>query len=182
MITHDKIITIKLTPEQIKLAEHHTKKACIGGISRIYQGTDRQKNLNIDNYVGQLANLALSLYIYGNTDAYERAREIANENPYSGDGGSDLPGLNIDIKGSLIRNPNKDLLSYCLPVRPRERHKDTAYILALIKDENVNLIGWTPENKLPAGVCSSGTFKGAYIKPATELLPLPPHHKIKGRI
>ncbi len=117
--------------------------------------------------------------MHGNVQSYLFTRWMLTNNPHAGDGGSDIPGANVDFKSSLMRN-NPDPLDYRLAVRPGERHAGTVYILILIELDEVNqsgtahLVGWLAEKDLPAKPEASGTFKGAFVVSARELKPLMP--------
>lgn len=180
MLSVGDILTYKLTDDQFELALKQVRPACIGGISRIRSGDERQNSLAEDNLIGQLTNLALSLYCFGSVEPYLFSREQANVNPHNGDGGMDLPNLKIDVKGSRRRDRDRDLLSYKLPVRPAERHEGWAYVLGIVDlPKIVHLVGWVKDSGLPAAPCSGGVFAGAYVLQARDLRALPPSGRLQ---
>ena len=177
--------TIPLGHGHLRLARKHAAKSALGGTSHVRPDTDaRQDNLGVDQLTGHLGNLALSLYWYGTTHPYVMGRTLQDKFPTVGDGGSDLPGLNVDVKTSLIRKPDPTLQDYNLIVRPRELHPGTVYVLCLIERQEyppdnaaclAHLMGWADARTLEnAGVASYGTFAGAFTIPAMQLTPLPP--------
>jgi hypothetical protein len=181
-VTEDNIITWRIHPNDMSLIVRMAKAACIGGQSQIRNGQERQDALTEDQIVGQIGQYVGSMWLFGTANEYKRARWIANQNPTSGDGGSDLLGANIDFKASRVRHRGKDLLSYRLPVRPKERHVGWVYVLILVthmaRGEPViaKMIGWAMESMLPQQPEMEGVFRGAYTIPARELHPIPPIH------
>jgi hypothetical protein len=178
-VTHDDIIRVEIPPVSMNTVAAMSAAACIGGKSQI-RGKDRKKNLKIDQLVGQVGQYAGSLWLFGSPDPYLQSRWVANQNPTTGDGGSDFIGSNIDFKASLVRNSSRDLLSYRLAVRPRERHDDWIYVLVLVtklkKPNPVEacLIGWASDSMLPSHADTAGVFTGAFTLRAADLHPLPP--------
>lgn len=178
MIESRHIITRELNGHFMPIARAHAKRACVGGKSNIRSGDDRAATLSEDQLVGQLGAMAGCLYMYGNIERYMTTRFYANQNPDLGDGGFDIPGLNVDFKASLMRasvNP----LDYKLVVRPRERHEGWIYFLVLI--ENItevsaltHMVGWFPDDELPTP-STGGVFSGAHVVGSHNLYRLPPH-------
>ena len=106
------IVEVFLDNDELKLAYQMAKKAEIGGESRIRDDDDRQSNLAIDQFIGVgLGELAGNKHFFSVKD-YHNSRIKKNENPYSGDNGSDTLGYKIDYKASHAKNPN--LLNYNL--------------------------------------------------------------------
>jgi len=97
---------------------------------------------------------------------------VANANPYRGDGGVDIVGLDkVDIKGSLMRK-SRDPLDYRLLVRPTERHVGWIYVLGLVpksRPYRTHLVGWAYDDDLPKTPNSRGAFKGAHVVKARNL-------------
>ena len=152
----------------------NSRKAEIGGKSQIRSGKDRSRSLSEDQLVGQIATYAGSVVLTGSPDGYWRAREIANKNPYSGDGGIDIIGLdNVDIKGSMIRY-SPDPLKYRLLVRPKERHDGWIYVLVMVPKKRpytAFVVGWANDSDLPPKPYN-GPIKplhGAYVLEAEDL-------------
>jgi hypothetical protein len=173
-LTELDVITHTIDPEYISLIISNAKKAEIGGKSQFRNRNDRINSLNEDQLVGQISTFCGSIILTGSPEGYISAREKANKNPTSGDGGVDIIGLsNIDIKGSLMRysmNP----LSYRLLVRPRERHDNWIYVLGLVPKERpykCHLVGWAKDSDLPSSTYN-GEIKalhGAYVIDAINL-------------
>jgi nitrate reductase NapE component len=124
-----------------------------------------------DQLVGQLGELALHRYMGAEEMYFQRRAEI-DKNPLVGDGGSDF-GC-IDVKTSLMRRSKPHEL-YRLAVRPRERHDESIYILALVETLTppikVVFVGWAYGFDIKH-ISTEGTFKGAYVMPASELIPM----------
>lgn len=179
MITPEDIITVNLRKSEMNLIKRMAQQAEVGGRSQIRKGQDRSDNLSIDQLVGQIGTYVGCKYIQGDIKDYRVSRYYANKAPTVGDGGADITGSNIDFKASEIRNPNKDLMTYKLLVRPRERHDDWVYVLILVSDiseasSTAHILGWADTRMLPEQTETSGIFKGAYVLPAENLKPLPP--------
>lgn len=178
-VTENDIIRMEIQPRDMNVVAGHARLACIGGKSNI-RGASRQATLKEDQLVGQIGQYVGSLWLSGSADSYLRSRWVANQNPTVGDGGSDLIGSNIDFKTSLVRSPDRDLLSYRLAVRPKERHQDWVYVLVLVTKMKppdpvvAHLIGWAADYMLPKSPNDSGVFSGAFTIPARNLHPLPP--------
>jgi hypothetical protein len=174
-----KTIRLDITAVLIDLARENAQKAEIGGVSHIRTREERQTTLSTDQFVGQIGQLAGSLWHCGSPDPYIEAREKANLNPTEGDGGHDILGLNLDFKGSLMRR-SRDPLDYRLIVRPRERHPGWIYVPVFIDrlpgkgdPATVYLTGWATDEQLPPAD-KEGLFVGAHCIPIRELTPLPP--------
>jgi len=166
MITTKDVIEYVLPEEDYKRVQSNAKLAAIGGVSRIRDKDSRRKNLHEDQLVGQISTYAGSVVLTGSAEGYYQARDIANANPYEGDGGVDIIGLdNIDIKGSLMR-ASSDPLDYRLLVRPKERHDQWIYILAMVpksRPYKTYLVGWAYDKDLPDKPNKSGIFEGAFV-------------------
>lgn len=159
-------------------AAKNAKKACIGGKSHVRSKKDRSNKLFEDQFVGQIGHMAGSSVIFDTVRPYRMARDDANENPQDGDGGSDIPGYNIDIKTSFMRG-KPDPLKYNCIVRPAEYDPSRAYIQTLVKEIDteryeaiVYVVGWITGNELPDEVEKSGMFEGAYVLPTAKLRPM----------
>lgn len=143
----------------------------INGKSHV-RSTDRVEKGPEDQLVGQLGEYALAKFL-GDIDGYFERRDLMNLNPTVGDDGSDFGGLPIDVKTSLMRASLKPL-SYNLLVRPRERHADNLYVLALVSqiqdtEAKVYLVGFAEDRELPFVPESFGPFKGAFKFEACRL-------------
>jgi hypothetical protein len=179
------IQVVTLDSSTVEECKDNARKACLGGRSAV-RGSDRLRELMVDQLVGQFGQAALSLYQTGSLQAYREARATANADPLRGDGGCDLPGLATDIKTSLMRS-QRDLLAYNLLVRPRELHQGHTYILGLVRNPEwsggsfrelrevgVVLIGWATAEMLASRLEMGGLFAGAHVIPAEELREMMP--------
>lgn len=172
-------IAVSLTPHEVRIVAEYAQRAQIGGRSSV-RDEDRAAKLAEDQLVGQAGTLAFCKYLYGNALGhylYRSSRWAADRAPTVGDGGTDLPGGNVDVKASLIRSPDLPRLKHHLPVRPEELHPGTVYVLALVEEGalRVYLMGWLTDAHFgPDDKQTAGTFKGAYTRLADELNPLPP--------
>jgi hypothetical protein len=173
-ITESDIVTHTIDSEYNTLVISNSKKAEIGGKSQIRNTADRIKSLNEDQLVGQISTFCGSMILTGSPQGYIQAREKANSNPTSGDGGIDIIGLsNIDIKGSLMRYSTNPL-NYRLLVRPRERHNNWIYVLGLVPKERpykCHFVGWAKDSDLPKETYNGSikSLHGAYVIEAINL-------------
>jgi hypothetical protein len=174
MINSNDIITHIVDEESTQLIISNAKKAEIGGKSQIRTTNKRASNLAEDQLVGQISTYCASMILTGSPEGYIQARHKANANPLVGDNGVDISGLpNIDIKGSLMRY-SSDPLNYRLLVRPKERHEDWIYVLALVPKERpykTYLVGWANDNDLPSKPYDGEikSLHGAYVIEAKNL-------------
>ena len=187
-VGHQDIVEVFLNSDELNLAYEMAKGAEIGGKSRFRNDNDRQLNLTIDQFIGVgLGELAGNKHFFTVKDYYD-SRTKKNENPYSGDNGSDTLGYRIDYKASHAKNPN--LLNYNLAVRPKELHHGFVYILILIKSyglppqslitgeikPKIYLMGWADYDMLKDKQATSGIFgptsssDGAYVIQVHKLL------------
>jgi hypothetical protein len=123
---------ITFTEDQLDLAKTMAKRAEIGGKSQIRQRSSRQHNLAEDQLVGQLGELAASIALTGNEDAYVQHRQERNKNPHLGDDGTDIKSL--DVKASRMRY-GQDPTAYNLVVRPAERGRGKSYLPVFITND-----------------------------------------------
>ncbi len=153
---------------------HLAGNAEIGGKSWVRSGGERATKLSEDQLVGLLGHMAASVKIFGTAAPFLEARREADLDPFTGDGGSDLPG-NIDVKSSLIRNVKRPLRQYFLPVRPREFHDDHVYVLCLVQmgreSARVFIMGWAHSTDFPPSPCDEEghPLRGAYVIRAGNL-------------
>jgi hypothetical protein len=174
MVTIKDIITHTIESKNISIILSNAKKAEIGGCSQIRNDYHRMKHISEDQLVGQISTYCGSIILTGSQHGYIQARELANKNPFNGDGGVDIIGLNnIDIKGSLMRYSNNPL-KYRLLIRPKERHKNWIYVLGLVPKERpykCHLVGWINDSELPTTTYTGPikSLKGAYAVDAVNL-------------
>ena len=169
------IITKPIPNFLLETIEVMAKAAEIGGKSHIRTGEDRLEKLSQDQIVGQVADAAFHVYLHGHGLEWKRKRWYQNHFPRVGDGGSDVPPSNIDVKGSLRRG-TLPFEAYRLAVRPPELHENWVYVLAIVEEDFkfCHFLGWASTSMLPIDVEQAGTFAGAYVLPAVKLYPLPP--------
>lgn len=169
-------VRVALTTDLLRLAQRQAKLCCIGGRSNIRESQDREAELEIDQTVGQIGQIALALWKDGHIGEYLAQRAAANAYPTQGDGGADLLGSNIDVKSSRMRHSD-DPMRYRLAVRPRELHDGWMYVLCLVDSmmTGAMLVGWaTSEELTEFPPDDDGPFAGAYTIMAPELHRMPP--------
>lgn len=176
MLTTKDIQLLIIPDQDTSLIISNAKKAEIGGVSRIRKG-DRLACISEDQLVGQISTYCASLFLTGSTEGYIKARDKANSNPFIGDGGVDIYGLdNVDVKGSLMRY-SENPLNYRLLVREEERHSNWIYILGLVPKKRpyqCYLVGWAKDSDLPKETYNGDirSLRGAFVIEAKHLRPL----------
>lgn len=103
----------------------HARAANIGGKSHIDTARTKQREYQLTGYTCEAAYWMLTGAGFLKWDI---SRCKKNANRFVGDGGTDLG--NVDVKGSLVRNPNKPLGEYHLYVRAPEMRAEK-YVLCL---------------------------------------------------
>ncbi len=181
MVTAGDLCRHILTPDDLKIIFTNAQKASIGGMSNIRSAEDRWSHMSDDQVAGQIGNYVGSILITGSTDAYHKAREIANANPTRGDDGEDLPGYETDCKCSFMRYGFRVFKYNCI-VAPREKHPNWKYAQFLIQAAGVKDIigktkvgvygcGWAMTDDLPREVSDHPGFAGKYGIPIDNLRP-----------
>lgn len=183
-MTEDDIILIPIGAANLERAAAYAKRAEIGGTSQIRSEKDRQRTLQQDQLVGQLGQMAFCLYFTGNSNMYRLSRYWVDLDPTRGDGGSDFPGANIDVKTTKVSEDRAgDLLNFNLIVREKERHANSVYILACAINQDVGwtvaLVGWAADKDLPKEPTTDARFApnrngAAFVIRADKLKPLMP--------
>lgn len=178
MITENDIIRVSFSDYDVVIAGNFASQAEIGGSSSIRATDDRTSNLSQDQLVGQIATLAWHKYYYGAIDEYLKQRYVQNLFPFHGDGGSDMIGANLDVKGSALKRKHRSPLDYYLLVRPREYKHDTVYVQSLIDicdsaPITAMLTGWATGAMLTERV-DERLFGDAYGLRVRDLMPLIP--------
>lgn len=179
-LTMEDVVRQKVYPQDLLRIYQHAENATIGGRSNVRETRDAESAEQVDDqFIGQLGQYAGVTFITGSPDPYFASREAQDKDPWKGDGGSDVPGFQIDIKTSVMRVTGRSPLDYCLPVRPKERHADNIYVLALVSPlfdgitiNDVLLIGWASDDMLPNRIRDRGVFKGAYVLEGRYLNPM----------
>lgn len=173
MITEKDIQLLIVSEKDIDLIISNSKKAEIGGVSRIRK-ENRLACISEDQLVGQISTYCASLFLTGSTEGYIKARDKANSNPFVGDEGIDICGLdNVDVKGSLMRY-SENPLSYRLLVREQERHPNWIYVLGLVPKKRpyqCYLVGWAKDSDLPKDTYDGDirSLRGAFVIEAKQL-------------
>lgn len=160
---------LKVTPQTRKLVEANAQKTCLGGVSRIFQGEERQERLWHDQLTGHLGEAALCKLITGNLEAYLRRYEVGRRER-EGDGGWDLEheGRKYDVKTSYVTDPIGALKTHHLIVREKEWHPEVIYVLALTDHTYVKIAGWV-KGAFIKQLGDPHRFKGAWAIPARKL-------------
>ena len=202
MLQEKHIVTRKLHPAYVQLARKNAKIFTDAKLpSHLRHVEERGRTESIDSFVGNMAALMASVHLFGDKKKYEDAAWVANKfpamrkvlkNDVLDDGGCDIIGLNIDFKASLIRNENKNLLSYNAPVRPHEFYSTHIYLFIFMEalegktdDEKISCVDWRSHimgwcvgqdyiddhGQEPNG---TGVFEGAHVLPVTALNPVIP--------
>jgi hypothetical protein len=178
MVKDQPALTYMLTPDEEALVRENAKAAEIGGVSRIHRDADdRAERLSEDQLIGQIGPLVFCKHQFGTIEPYKVSRFYANLYPTKGDGGFDIPRCRIDVKTSLMR-ASPDPLDYKLLVRPHERHTGCVYVLVMVETLTptikAHICGWATDEMLPREPKTEGPFAGAYLLPASQLLPMMP--------
>jgi len=161
----------------------------MSGISSLpsHKNPERRKaTIKKDSIKGQAGELLLSMLMFGSEEGFNKyliRRNIINQNPTKGDGGSDVEGYLIDIKTSECC---KSIYGYHLLVRNEEKDEnkdDHIYVHALIKAGEmtrnkirINITGWSRKKDLSIdpfeeGQCHEDLI-GAYFIPVGSLKPM----------
>lgn len=165
------IFRIEISLQEVATVAALAKEMCFNGKSNVFADSEeRKKMLILNQFTGQLGELALAKTVYGKHgfDVWRETRIEKNKNLFKGDDGRDLSGYRIDIKTTYWKNPKKDPYSYHLWVRPKEYHANWTYILALAKRDTpetygVHMLGWATSNIL------SDDSEGRYSIKACDL-------------
>lgn len=122
----------------IDLTEHwntikkYADASMIGGKSHIIlDDEERKQRLWRDQLVGQSGEAAIHLYTSGSIQGYIDSRSARGYRSRSNDGGTDIPGAQVDIKCSNLP-PGKHPGSFVLFVRDKEFNPNTLYYLGLM--------------------------------------------------
>lgn len=194
------IVVVELTREQISLCKENTKEAVEHGFSHFpshFRGKDdRQERIWSDQYTAQFCNAAFAIWLLGEEeglDLYHKTRLKVQENPTESDGGTDLLGYQIDVKGRWHWDDRRRIYKYELPIRPTY-YPGTCYVLAVADYGfravhhgwdalvTVHLNGWEVLENFPEEPETEGTFKGArLIRSIGKLHPMEDLHNCLHR-
>ena len=178
-------MVVPITDEEKKILMTLVAYASFNGVSRIREPEDRKKNCVQDQWVGLASEYAFQKLMTGKPimEEFIGKRLEHNCDVHKGDGGSDLPLANVDVKGSQIpigREQKQSLLDHHLLVRPRERHLNCTYVRAFIREEDqqsVVFVGCLEENELPDEVSTRPGIEGAFAVLVRDLHRLPHLHR-----
>ena len=144
--------------------------------SHIQDTKERLERLADDQITGQVAQLAGTLYLTGTDHEYRMQRWVSMLHPHLGDGGYDIPGLQLDFKGSRLKGGRKPH-DYKMLVRPQERKPEWCYALAVVDISSdkakAYMMGWFSDEEIKCKPQSSGLFAGAHVISIEQLHPLP---------
>lgn len=178
MSTENDVVSIALSPGETDIVLAMAAKWDFPGRSNIRNQDERAKMLATDATVGMVGQYAAHKYHFGAAarEKFLVSRWHANQHKFKSDGGYDIDALNVDVKSTLRRNDNIPLMSYHLPVRPRELYAGWNYWLTIVDLVEghcpvVHLLGWASDQMLPQRPAEDGTFKGAHVLPARQLNP-----------
>lgn len=181
MITDHDLLIIHFNEVEWSLISHHASFACVGGSSCVRPDrADRMGMIGEDQIVGQAFEAGIHLCRDGHLFAYDERRRWFNANPHASDNGIDIvwSGVEIDVKGSLMRSERLGILDYRLPVQPHEMHDNRIYVLGLMSREDmacrrIVLVGWVRREELPTRPEGTKAFPTAHTVKARNLHPLP---------
>lgn len=168
------IFSVALSKPEIEFLRRQGKKAEIGGRSHVCaDDADRSRNLEADQLVGMIGAYVGHKVMFGHTHLFRLSRWFADLDPTRGDGGSDVPGANIDFKASLLRSSRR-LIEHRLFVRMNERHPGTVYVLILVEQDfsQAHIVGWIKSEDLPKE--ARDEFPGRLTVDAADLNPVMP--------
>jgi len=180
MSTEKDVVSLALTSDETDIVLAMAARWDFPGRSNIRGQDERAKMLATDATVGMVGQYAAHKYHFGAAarEKFLVSRWHANQHKFQSDGGYDIDALNVDIKSTLRRNPEKQLLSYNLLVRPQELYAGWNYWFAIVDIVEgccpvVHFLGWASDLMLPKQPAKDGIFTGAYVLPAHLLHPLP---------
>jgi hypothetical protein len=162
----------------MELVKVMAREACVGGKSAV-RSSDRARMIGVDQLCGQLGVYAFYRMWTGRPYPHEYllSRYFANMYKTVGDGGSDVPPANIDIKTSCKR-VKKDPWSYYMLVDEREFYPSWIYVQCLVneikedaKEAYVDIMGWAESKMLVRGGCP--IFPQKYAIQCDGLNPFP---------
>ncbi len=170
IILWDSMYYVRYTPQEVRVLVDFARRAELGGKSQFRPGPDRAERMQEDQRVGQFCELALSMWRWGSDEGMTRYRNRRRRLTMGkgGDGGSDLDGYRIDVKGSKRWGL---LYEHHLVVRPAEAHAEY-YVLGVASDTDAYLLGWLSRGELPDKTESTGWARGAYMVEADDLRPM----------
>ncbi len=148
-IEFDNFPKVSLSPEMIKIAYEKAVELSKGGVSRVRKDKeDRMDHLFIDNLNGTMVEIGYHIYIFKKLDLYYKHYKEAQERYEKlgiGDGGSDIPGMKFDAKGTKIpekkdRTHRAVFSKYRLFVSKEEYSPETVYGSGTVRLPNLQEI------------------------------------------
>lgn len=183
MITNNQIIEITIGKSEIELCKELAVKKIEGFKERqlsIVQSKHPSSSALArdlesrcaDQVVGAIGELALTTYWLGKQRGLIEFQNKQIANAKVSDTGSDLLGLNIDVKSSLRRFKGLDILKYHLLVPNGEIRAGWTYVQVLVEPDysKASICGWASAGSLR----SLEKFKGSKGLPVSELIPMMP--------
>jgi len=154
----------------------------------------REEKHPLNSYTQMITELAMCDYIYGPIEGpiqFDKSRTIMNDNPKGDDGGSDVPGFQIDVKGSYMKK-SQNFFEYALSVALDDKYDprkdkfkgkpESIYVLALCKKDHIqtkkgimaaHLIGWCWDCEINTIYdVYKKVFKNKFILEAKDLHPM----------
>lgn len=176
MIGMAHLIRFTLSDRTMVTMREHAEMKCLGHGSRIYGKEFTEEELFEWQLIGCICAYAVTYKLTGSTHLYYKHIEDTGGKPV-GDGGTDIPGARVDVKGSLIR-ANLGPLGHHLLVRPEEYHKDTLYVQSLVKSYSESeasgwIIGMMESWEIPSHNRPKEKFGNAYAVPCKMLHSFP---------
>jgi hypothetical protein len=148
MSSIERTISVRLTDSQAREALRLSSEFAEYGLADTLDNRE-------SNYLSLLGEFALSRWLYGSVapvlEHRERSLAHARATGYVRDGHRDLPEARVDVKTTRDRH-GKGWKNLNLLVSPRQVHRDTAYVLAVLQEaptarlrdcREVLLAGWT---------------------------------------
>jgi hypothetical protein len=183
MLNSNQIITIPIREPEIELCKLLAAKKIEGfqqrQLSIVQSKHPSSSNLkrdldsrSADQVVGAIGELALTTYWLGKDRGLKEFENKQIANAKVSDTGSDLLGLNIDVKSSLRRFGSMNILNYHLLVPNGEIRAGWTYVQVLVEPDysKASICGWANASSLR----SLEKFQGAKGLPVKELFPMMP--------
>ena len=180
MVNENQVIPVPLAESERAVVDILAGLAAMGGRSNVRERDEREEKLFQDQQVGLKCEYAVLKYFTGLPfpERFIDRRLRQNMNPEVGDGGFDISGSNVDVKGSQIAaDSSRIIIDYRLAVRPDERHEGCTYLQAFASEADpgvVLLAGWLREEEILGDVETYGHFEGAHTVPVRDLYPVFP--------
>ena len=188
MVKRDDFVVIKFNEEELKELNSNAGEATLGGNSQVRSSADRSKTCSSDQLVGQMGELALHKFAFGDRgfEFYKKSRAKRNATPHRGDDGQDFfdgeKHIDIDVKCTRLKEDAK-AIRYNMVVPSKEFYHDWIYVQAFCgmangkeKNDAIVLVGWC----ISEDIAEMRDFKGYgnrhfcgvhELRPMSELTP-----------